>query len=189
MVNVFIVHGAYGNPEENWIPWLKEALEKASHKVLVPTLPTPEGQTLENWLKVFQKYEAFLDKNSIVVGHSVGAAFLLNILEQTKNPIRAAFFVSGFTGLLHNPTFDEINRTIADRTFDWPKIRKNCRKFYVFHSNNDPYVPWEKAEELAANLETDVIVVEGAGHFNEKSGYTKFELLLEKIRAELLGLS
>ncbi len=39
----------------------------------------------------------------------------------------------------------------------------------------------KKAEELARNLRTPVTVVKGAGHFNEKVGYVKFELLLKKI--------
>ena len=52
----------------------------------------------------------------------------------------------------------------------------------MFRSDNDPYVPLEKAQELAKHLGVDVIIVKNAGHFNEKAGYTKFELLLENIR-------
>ena len=52
----------------------------------------------------------------------------------------------------------------------------------MFHSDNDPYVPLEKAKELAQNLGTEVTIVQGAGHFNENGGYTKFPLLLEKMR-------
>ena len=33
----FIIHGAYGNPNENWIPWLKESLERrAEGKICEP---------------------------------------------------------------------------------------------------------------------------------------------------------
>ncbi len=55
----------------------------------------------------------------------------------------------------------------------------------VFHSDNDPYVPLKKAEELAKNLGVKVSLVKNAGHFNEDAGYTKFELLLEKIKTVL----
>ena len=185
MTNVIIVHGAYGHPGENWFPWLKSELEGLGCKVFVPKFPTPENQSLENWLKVFEKYKHYLDENSIVVGHSLGPAFLLNVLEQLDKPIKAAFFVSGFVGLLGNPDFDMINKSFVDKNFDWERIKQNCKRFYVFHSDNDPYVPLEKAKELAENLGVEIILVKNAGHFNEKSGYIKFELLLDFIKKEL----
>ena len=185
MTNVFIIHGAYGHPNENWFPWLKSELEKLGCKVFVPRFPTPKDQSLENWLKVFEDYKQCLNENSIVVGHSLGPAFLLNVLENLDKPIKAAFFVSGFVGLLGNPEIDNINKSFVDRSFDWQKIKQNCKKFYIFHSDNDPYVPLEKAKELAKNLGVDVILVKNAGHFNEKAGYARFELLLEKIKNEL----
>jgi predicted alpha/beta hydrolase family esterase len=188
MTNVFIIHGSYGHPEENWFPWLKKELEKLSHTVYIPKFPTPEGQTLENWLKVFENYEQHLDKSSICVGHSCGAAFVLNLLERINHPIKAAFLIAGSVGLLNNE-FDKVSSTFTNRRFDWKKIKKNCTKFYVFHSDNDPYVPLKKGIELAKKLGVDIILVKNAGHFNEKSGYTRFDLLLEKIKDELEELS
>ncbi len=55
----------------------------------------------------------------------------------------------------------------------------------LFHADNDPYVPVEKARELAERLGGTLEIVKGAGHFNEAAGYTKFELLLSKIAEEL----
>jgi len=40
MANIFIIHGAYGNPDENWIPWLKTELEKLGNRVFVPKFPS-----------------------------------------------------------------------------------------------------------------------------------------------------
>jgi hypothetical protein len=186
VTNIFIIHGAYGHPGENWFPWLKTELEKLGCRVFVPKFPTPKGQSLENWLKVFGNYREHLNENSIVIGHSLGPAFLLNILEELDKPIKAAFFVSGFVGLLGSPEFDEINKTFVDKSFDWQKIKQNCPKFFVFHSDNDPYVPLEKAKQFAKNLGVKVVLVKNAGHFNEKAGYIKFPLLLGKIKHEII---
>src|SRR3989338_8629887 len=108
MTNIIIIHGTGGNPNGIWFPWLKSELEKSDCRVFVPKFPTPENQSLENWLKVFKEYEQYLDENSIVVGHSLGSAFLLSVLEDFNRPIKATFFVAGFTGLLNNPDFDEL---------------------------------------------------------------------------------
>lgn len=185
MVNILLIHGAYGDPHENWFPWLKKELEKLGHQVYVPEFPTPKNQTLDNWMEVFEEYKQYLDRDAIVVAHSLGPAFIMNILERRKQPIRAAFFVAGFTGLLNNPVFDKINKGFVDGNFYWYRIKRNADKFYVFHSDNDPYVPLEKGKELAENLDAEFKLVKGAGHFNEKAGYFKFDLLLDYIKSEL----
>ncbi len=182
MLNIIIIHGTGGSPNENWFPWLKSELEKLNHRVFVPEFPTPKNQSLKNWLDVFKNYEQYLDKNTIVVGHSLGAAFLLNVLEKLDRPIKSAFFVSGFLGLLNNPEFDELNKTFTTKSFDWDKIKSNCEEFCVINSNNDPYEPIEKGKELAKNLNVKLTIIKNAGHINSESGYDKFELLLEKIK-------
>lgn len=185
MANIFIIHSAYGTPEENWIPWLKNKLEEMGQNVFVPRFPTPENQNLDAWMKVFDAYRQYLGSDSILVGHSIGVAFILNVLEGLDRPVKAAFLVSGFKALIGIPEFDEINRTFVERRLDWNKIRKNCEKFIMFHSDNDPYVPLANAEEVAKNLGIKIILVKGAGHFNQKAGYTSFDLLFEKMKEEI----
>lgn len=184
MQKAFLIHGAYGNPGENWFPYLKAELEKSGFQVAIPAFPTPENQTLENWLKAFSKYESSLDGNTILIGHSIGCAFILNLLERSNSKVKAAYLVSGFASQLNLPEFDPLNKTFVERKFKWKKIRENCPEFHIFHSDNDPYVPLEKAETLAKNLHSKVILIKGAGHINAKAGYTKFPQLLEEIKRE-----
>ncbi len=188
MSTIIIVHGTGGSPESNWFPWLKSELEKLGHRVFVPRLPTPPShkpQSLESWLHVFKEYEQCLDDDTIVVGHSLGPAFLLSVLEAVPRPIKAAFFVAGFVALLDNPRFDDLNRTFVTKTFDWAAIKKNCRNFVVINSDNDPYVPLQKGKDLAAKLSTELIVLKNAGHINTEAGYAEFPFLLEKIKENL----
>ncbi|MBI5072855.1 serine hydrolase family protein [Candidatus Woesearchaeota archaeon] len=181
MATIFLIHGSYGNPIENWFPWLKKELEQNGHTVFAPPFPTPENQSLEQWFATFEPYEKFIDPQTIFVGHSLGAAFILSYLEHMEKPIRACFFVAGFCSALGNPQFDILNKTFVEKPFLWKDIRKYGRNFFVFHSDNDPYVPLQKGKELASHLGTEVMLVKGAGHFNKESNYTKFPLLLEKI--------
>src|SRR3989338_2766183 len=166
-MNALMIHGAYGNSKENWFPWLKAELENRNFKVYVPDFPTPENQNLENWFKVYNVYERYLDEDSIIIGHSIGVAFILNILERLNKPIKAVFLVAGFMELLDNPDFDEINRTFVENKFDWSRIKENCKNFFVYNSDDDPYVPLKRGRKLAEKLETKLIVVNGAKHFNK----------------------
>ncbi|MFH1253270.1 MAG: alpha/beta hydrolase [Candidatus Uhrbacteria bacterium] len=182
MSNIFIIHGTGSNPENNWFPWLKTELEKSGHQVLIPKFPTPKNQSLQTWLETFENYQQYLNEETIVVGHSLGVAFLLSILENLKQPIKAAFFVSGFIGPLNNPEFDTLNQTFVTKTFAWEKIKKSCPKFFIINSDNDPYICLEKGAELAKNLDSELIILKNAGHINKESGHTKFEFLLKKIK-------
>ncbi len=175
-----ILHGAYGSPNDNWFPWLKTELETLGHNVEVPTFPTPEGQSLKSWLNVFDG--SSIDEETILIGHSLAPAFILNLLESHK--ARAAFFIAGFLGKIDNPDFDGINSSFM-KEFDWEKIRANCKRFYLYHSKDDPYVPLEKGSYIALMLKSDLKVFENAGHFNTKAGYDKFPELLEDIKKEL----
>ena len=182
MANVFIIHGVGGCPEENWFPWLKDELVKLGHNVIVPQFPTPENQALQNWLDTLEKYKEYITPSTIFIGHSLGVPFVLNVIE--KHPVKAAFLVAGFVGKAGNE-FDESMKTFAQKPFNWQQIKENCKKFVIFHSDNDPYIKLSKAEELADNLNTKVILVKDAGHFNAASGYKSFDLLLEIIKSSV----
>ena len=175
----FIIHGSYGNPNENWFPWLKERLEQLGHTVFIPKFPTPKNQTLESWMKVFEVHQ--IDKETVFIGHSLGPAFILSVLEQLNCKIKACYFVAPFLGLLNNKEFDDINRTFTTKEFDWEKIKENCEKFICFGSKDDPYVPVEKINEFANKLEAKLILRGNAGHFNSSSGYIRFEELLQHV--------
>ncbi|MDO8537727.1 MAG: alpha/beta hydrolase [archaeon] len=184
MTKVFIIHGSQGSPKGNWFPWLKEQLESLECKVFSPQFPA-QNQNLNDWLKEFSKIEQELDKNSIMVGHSLGPAFIMNVLQKRNSLIKSAFFVAGFTQLLGNATYDPLNKSFVEKGFDWKKIKQNCKKFYLFQSSNDPYVPLKEAQLLAKNLGEKLIIVEKAGHFMKSDGFARFELLLDEIKKEL----
>ena len=184
MKKAFIIHGTYGNPEENWFPWLSKELEGEGYEVAVPAFPTPEDQTLDSWRSVFSEYENSLDPETILIGHSLGAAFILDILERTERPIRAAYLVAGFLSPLGNQKFDTLNSSFVERSFDWEMIKQNAEQIFVIASDNDPYVPEEHGYDIASRLETEPAIIENAGHFNTRSGYKTFDLLRDMIREE-----
>ncbi|MCF7844636.1 MAG: alpha/beta hydrolase [Kiritimatiellales bacterium] len=178
MSHVLILHGIYGNPSENWFPWLKDQLEQKGMTVDVPHLPTHEPLLPEHWWSVLFSYEGHINEDTIIIAHSLGVAFALKIIEKYK--IKAALFVAPAWGKTDNE-FDPVIRAVADQKFDWEIIKDHCLNFTIFHSDNDPYLKMERAEKLSGHLNTEVNVVSGAGHFNKASGYTEFPQLLQKI--------
>ncbi len=185
MAIALIIHGSYTKTHHNWFPWLQEQLEsQLGYNAFLPQFPQAEEQNLANWFHVIDEMMPLFDESSILVGHSCGAVFALRILEKLEKPIKAAFIVSGFTSLLGNPElakYDEVNKTFIEEPFDWKKIKQNVKHLFVYHGDNDPYVPLEQAQEIAKGTGAEFKVVPGAGHFNIQTGYTKFQLLLDDI--------
>lgn len=178
MNTVFLIHGAYSTPTTNWFPWLREQLIKEGNLCFAPAFPTPHNQSLATWQATFKPFLKYVTQDTIFVGHSLGCAFILNVLEQLKQPVTAAYFVAGFMEPLGNPKFDTINATFYDKTFDWAAIKNSCRRFHVFHADNDPYVSLEIGRGLAMHLGVSVDIIKGAEHFNIKT----FPQLLKKIK-------
>lgn len=121
-VNYLIAHGAYGYPEENWFPWLKNKLSKNA-KVIVPKFPTPEGQSLDAWLAIAdQSLAGFTPENTLLIGHSAGAVLVLRMAEKTHKPFKAVFSVCPFARPLGLPQFDPLLATFVQPAFDWQAV-------------------------------------------------------------------
>ena len=178
--NIIIFHGTGGNPQGNWFPWLKKRLTKSGHKVFVPKFPTPEGQSLKSWLNILIDYKKYINNESILIGHSLGGLFLLRVLERLNQPIYAAFFVAAPVGVKPIRYYDSDFR-FSGFNFNWKKIRSNAHNFFVFHSDNDPYICLDNGKKLAKKIGIKLKFIPQAGHLNAEGGYTKFDQLLEEI--------
>ena len=179
----FLIHGAYGNPNENWFPWLKKELEKLDHEVFIPKFSTPKNQSLENWMKVFEKYLDEIDENTIFIGHSLGPAFILSVLEQINVKVKACFFVSPFLGKIGNSDFDTINESFVCKEFAWKKIKNNCSEFFTYFGDNDPYLKLTDAIVISEALDCEINIVENGGHLNENAGFKEFPMILKDIKS------
>jgi len=199
-MNIFIIHGSFGSSEGNWFPWLKEELEKNGHKVFVPQFPVedyeefkkqieadpnlePQHQSLQSWLKKFDLYKEQITADTVFVGHSIGPAFILRLLESIDLEVRASIFAAGFIDMLPGyPEFNAVNKTFIDKPFDWDKIKAHCKQFFCIAGDGDPYVPKQSLSKLADILQVDLQLVEGGRHLSKGTAQmTTFPLVFDII--------
>ncbi|HLD02987.1 MAG TPA: alpha/beta hydrolase [Candidatus Nanoarchaeia archaeon] len=181
MTRAIIIHGTESNPDQHWFPWLKKELEKLKIEVIVPKFPTPKGQNFDNWMSVMQPHIRKIDRDTILIGHSVGVAFLLGIVEKFNLKPKALFSVAGFVGSLWDEKYDPLCETFTQRNFNWEKLEKSFGKVFVYQSEDDPYLPMEKSYDLAYKLNGEQKNLNKLGHINQK----KFEELLKDIKSIL----
>lgn len=176
----FILHGLGGNPQENWFPWLQDQLEKRGWNVRIPQFPHASQPNLQEWSQCFREFEQEIDQHTILIGHSLGATFLLRFLESFEGTIETAVSVAGVVAPMGN-NFDALISTFTANGFEWEVIKKKAKHFLALYGDNDPYVPLAQGEEFAQKLDAELSVIPNGGHLNRGSGYTQFPELLKTI--------
>ena len=190
MKNALILHGAGNNSQGNWFPWLKVELEKKDYKVWVPDLPNSDIPNLSSWLKVILGNKDWVfNMESVIIGHSAGATFILRLLEKLPRglKINKAVLVSGPVQLGTKSEYFPYKRDMVKDPSHWDKIRNSCNQFYFFHSDNDPYqCGIDQGRIMQKYLRGELIFKPNQGHFNLETGsrYKEFPKLLEKILME-----
>lgn len=96
MKKAVVLHGMpeeseyqHAESQKHWIPWVKEKLEEQGFEVFTPELPRPFAPVYEDWLAVVKQFP--IDQDTILIGHSCGAGFLVRYL--SENSVRVGKIV------------------------------------------------------------------------------------------------
>ena len=179
--NYLLVHGSFGSPFVNWLPYLRKEIENRNLDVYTPDLPTGVGyQNYENWSKLLNCYlhAGIINENTVIFAHSIAPIFICKFLVQNKLRVKRLVFVCGFNNYLGiDDDYDAVNESMfMDNLVD---IKNYCNDIICYYSKNDPYVKYDKEKEFADTITTNQIIIDDGGHLNSESGYSKFEDLLK----------
>ncbi len=179
--NYLLVHGSFGSPFSNWIPYLRKEIENKKLEVYTPDFPTGVGyQNYENWSRLLKTYvEAnIINENTIIFAHSIAPIFICKFLIENKIKVKRLVFVCGFNNYFGiDKDYDAVNESMYfDNLTD---IKDYCDDIVCFCSDNDPYVKYDAEKEFADAITENQIMILGGGHLNSESGYTEFPELLK----------
>lgn len=179
MKNYFIIHGSFGNSQENWFPWLEKEIEKRGGDCFNLDFPVGEGkQTYANWEMILNSVRRFITPESVFFCHSISCIFLVKYCVRNNIKIGKAVLVSGFNHYLGlDEAFDDVNCTMYTNRCE--EFRNLCKERICYYAKNDPYVRFDKLEEFAGLVDAEKHISENAGHFNKSAGYTKFDEILK----------
>lgn len=128
-----IFHGTRARPEYIWYPWLAERLRDRGYAVEVPHYPGINVEPIATFLpKVLEAHD--YDEETVLVGHSGGAALLLAILERLDAIVPQAFLVAGYC--TQPNTNDE---PVLQDSYRWEAIRAHVRDIYFLNSVQDEF--------------------------------------------------
>lgn len=181
--NYLLLHGSFGSPFSNWIPYLRNEIEKRNDIVYTPDFPTGVGyQNYQNWSKLLKVYvdSKLINENTIIFAHSIAPVFICKFLVENKIKVKRLVFVCGFNNYFGiDEEYDNVNESMY---FDNPaNVKKLCNDITCFYSDNDPYVKYDAEKEFADKVADKQIIIKQGGHLNLESGYTEFKELLQYI--------
>lgn len=181
--NIFLIHGSYGNPYKNWFSWLKEQLAKRKICCTVPAFPAPIKQDYQSWSKILKANLdiGYIKESTTIITHSLGCIFIVKFLIENKVKVKRLITVAGF----NNFSFEKDMHLYQSFYLDEEKISQISEfvsERYSLFSSNDPYIPVEKAVDFATSISAEKVLIENAGHFNRKDGYSEFREILNFIK-------
>jgi uncharacterized protein len=170
--NVIIFHGTGANPDVVWYPWLARQLSGRGYAVEIPHYPGINVEPVAALLPTVLASHRF-DGNTVLVGHSGGAALILAILEHIEATVAQAILVAGYS--TRPNTADE--PVLQDR-YDWAAIRAHVRDPYFINSRRDPYGCDEHQGRAMFERIGGTQIVRDDGHFGDHDQpYPEFPLL------------
>jgi predicted alpha/beta hydrolase family esterase len=178
---IYIIHGTKASSKAHWFPWLKQTLRDQHIESQIPDMPTPEGQNFASWQRTFHDQYGELKADDILIGHSIGTAFILRYLQEQSVKIKSAILICPFVDKIGNPEYDTLNRTFVEKQLDWIKIKSRAEKFICLAGDDDPYVSLPLSQKVATHLGCELQIIKNGGHLNTESGYTTFPLLLDML--------
>lgn len=184
MTKFLILHGTDASPQTNWYTWLKGKLIGKGHSVWLPQLPNADTPSTAAYNEfIFANKDFTFDKDTVLIGHSSGAVGVLNLLQHlpAETMVKAVVLVSAFKDDLDWDTLVGL----FQESLDFEVIKSHCKRFILVHSDDDPYVPLEQAEYIQEQLDGELLVFEGQGHFNVElsPSYKQFPELFEIVES------
>ena len=161
-------------PKKDWKTNLPQRLGK-NYDVLIPRMPNSANSRYTEWKIWFERMFAFLNNEVILIGHSLGAMFLIKYLSENTFPkqINKLFLVSSPYG----ENMADLAEFKPPESFD--QLSKQVKNVFIFHSKDDIVVPLSEFEEIKKRLPQAVaFVFEDRGHFNQE----EFPELVELIK-------
>ncbi|MDO8618532.1 MAG: alpha/beta fold hydrolase [Candidatus Daviesbacteria bacterium] len=171
MSRVIIVHGWGGSPETDFLPWVKQELEKKGYEVIAPAMPDTEHPKIETWVPHLKEVVGEVRPDDILIGHSMGCQTILRYLEglQEGQKVEKIILVAGFIELMGlEPNELEIRDAWLNTPLNFEKVKSHANKFIAIFSDNDPVVPLEVNRKVfEEKLKAEIFIEQGKGHFND----------------------
>lgn len=183
---IIFIHGYTASHLADWYPSISKDLDALGVDYAIPDLPGGTYPHAQEWLETLHEVISKTEKPVVLVGHSLGTRATLLYLEKYHPKVEKIFLIAAFRNA------SSIDDAKPERSEKYPdffihkinleEIKPLVEKFIVMHSRDDDSIPYEQGEEIAKDLNTELITYEDRGHFFKPENAP---VILEELRKEL----
>jgi len=161
-------------------PMWKERLQENlgdSYQVLLPSMPNKTNARYSEWKLWFQHISSIFSDDCILVGHSLGAIFLVKYLSEETLPVTVKATI-----LVAAPYDDEDTEDLTDfkLTGISENLTKTAGRLVFFNGHNDPVISQDDLKKYQLQLPSaEFNVLNAPDHFVRED----FPELVRLIRA------
>lgn len=147
---------------KGWKANLQEDLGE-KYQVIKISMPTPNNASYREWSIWFGKYLKVLDDQFTLVGHSLGAAFILKYISENN----LGFKRIGKLILVGCP--EDVDGFMRNPASNY---KYSVGEIHIFHSFDDHIVPIDSAYRLSVAMPTAYThIYKDTGHFIDEEHY------------------
>ncbi len=174
-MKVILIHGYKSSSQGNFFPWLSLKLRDLGHDVVCVDLPGGESPDPDVWIETLLGQVKYIDNETIILGHSLGATTALRFLEaaEVRSTPKGCILVAP-PWMIKNEIFSGF--FLSELDFD--VLMWKASRFVVMHSKDDKVIPADHAKKYARVLHAKLVETEGDGHFQG----AEYQSILDEIQ-------
>jgi len=174
-MKVILIPGMKCTPitESNWYSWFAEKMRARDLECELQEFPDAHKCRESIWIPHVKSLIGDAVDETILVGHSSGAACAMRLLEEIE-PAGVILVAAAYTDLGDD---GERESEYFNRPWDWETMKKR-RNVVMFHSEDDPLIPVAEARHIKEQLGNgiDYREMKNKSHF-----FRKFEEILAAV--------
>lgn len=169
-MRVVIIPGMGCSPvaQCNWYSWFAAKMKERSIECVLRDFPDPNKCRESIWIPFILDDIGIEPENTVIVGHSSGAACAMRLLEKqgAAAPLKGAILVA--TAYTDMGDADERNSEYFSRPWKWDDMKEGAENIICFHGTDDHLIPVSEARHIAEKLKGDNFCyheMDGVSHF------------------------
>jgi len=162
----------------NWFRWLGDQLGGIGYEVAVLQMPNAQDPVPDEWVGALDKAIGLPDKQTLLIGHSLGAHAILRYLESMKSgQVGAAILVAPWPNLnkIKDSSYSRVAKRWMAKEPGWRSIRNHVDRVVAVFSDSDPFVLQANSREFEMMLGAKIILLAGKGHIVDETIETVFD--------------
>lgn len=161
--------------EKRWMNWLADKLNEKNLNATAIQLPASWNPKYDEWSKEFSNYK--ITENTLLIGHSCGAAFFVRWLLQNNQKVKKLILVAPAK---IPETEDDTRKDLYN--FELPEDASHIAKEIVLFTSNDFPHHLKSRELYKKSLHPRVVELKDKGHFLFfQMGTNEFPELLQEV--------